>query len=49
MFYSKDRGKEHFGIGLGICKILCEKHGGRLLITNNKEKGACVIAKLKIL
>ena len=49
MFYSKDRGKEHFGIGLGICKIRCEKHGGRLLITNNKEKGACVIAKLKIL
>lgn len=49
MFYSKDRGKEHFGIGLGICKILCEKHGGRLFITNNKEKGACVIAKLKIL
>ena len=49
MFYSKDREKEHFGIGLGICKILCEKHGGRLLITNNKEKGACVIAKLKIL
>lgn len=49
MFYSKDRGKEHFGIGLGICKILCEKHGGWLLITNNKEKGACVIAKLKIL
>lgn len=49
MFYSKDSKKEHFGIGLGICKILCEKHGGRLLITNNKEKGACVIAKLKIL
>lgn len=49
MFYSKDRGKEHFGIGLGICKILCEKHGGRLLITNDKEKGACIIAKLKIL
>ena len=49
MFYSKDREKEHFGIGLGICKILCEKHGGRLFITNNKEKGACVIAKLKIL
>ena len=49
MFYSKDRGKEHFGIGLGICKIKRKKHGGRLLITNNKEKGACVIAKLKIL
>lgn len=49
MFYSRDRKKEHFGIGLGICKILCEKHGGMLSITNNKERGACVIAKLKIL
>lgn len=49
MFYSKDKEKEHFGIGLGICKILCEKHEGMLSITNNKEKGACVIAKLKIL
>lgn len=49
MFYSKDREKEHFGIGLGICKILCEKHDGLLYITNNKEeKGASVIAKLKI-
>lgn len=46
VFFSKD--KEHFGIGLSICKILCEKHGGLLYLANNKEKGACVIAKLKI-
>lgn len=48
MFYSKDKEKDHYGIGLGICKILCEKHGGLLTITNNKEKGACIIAKLKL-
>ena len=30
---------EHFGMGLYICKVLCEKHGGSLLIENHK-KGA---------
>ncbi len=49
MFYSRDRENEHFGIGLGICRILCEKHGGMLSVTNNREKGACVTAKLRIL
>lgn len=39
MFYSRDRENEHFGIGLGICRILCEKHGGMLSVTNNREKG----------
>lgn len=47
VFYNRD--KEHFGIGLSICRTLCEKHGGSLYITNNKEKGACVVAKLKVL
>lgn len=37
--------KEHFGMGLTICQILCEKHGGDLSITNSIEGGAivCVI------
>jgi len=48
VFYSKDKGKEHFGIGLSVCRMLCEKHGGLLYIRNNKEKGACVIAELNI-
>lgn len=48
VFYKNSKEKQHFGIGLSVCKILCEKHGGSLYITNNKEKGACVIAKLKI-
>lgn len=48
VYYSHDREEQHFGIGLSICKILCEKHGGSLYITNNKEKGACVNARLKI-
>lgn len=33
---------EHFGMGLNICKILCEKHGGYLELKN--DGGAAVLA-----
>lgn len=33
---------KHFGMGLNICKILCEKHGGNLELRN--ESGAAVLA-----
>lgn len=33
---------KHFGMGLNICKILCEKHGGNLELKN--EGGASVLA-----
>ena len=49
VFYSSDKEGQHFGIGLSIYRILCEKHGGLLSISNNKNKrGACVTAKLNI-
>lgn len=48
VFYSNDKEKQHFGIGLSVCKILCGKHGGLLYVGNQKEKGACVTVKLKI-
>ena len=48
VFYSSDKEEQHFGIGLSICRILCEKHGGLLDVSNNK-KGACVTAKLNII
>ena len=48
VFYSSDKDGQHFGIGLSICHILCEKHGGLLDVSNNK-KGACVTAKLNII
>ncbi len=48
VFYSMDKGREHFGIGLSVCRLLCEKHGGLLYIRNNKGKGACAIAELNI-
>ena len=47
VFYSSDKEGQHFGIGLSICRILCEKHGGMLDVANNK-KGARVTAKLNI-
>ncbi|MDK2952577.1 MAG: two-component system, OmpR family, lantibiotic biosynthesis sensor histidine kinase NisK/SpaK [Kosmotogales bacterium] len=34
----------HFGLGLYICKLLCEKHGGTLLIENNSNGGAMITA-----
>ena len=37
VFYSSDKEGQHFGIGLSICRILCEKHGGLLDVSNNKK------------
>lgn len=34
----------HFGIGLYICRIYCEKHGGRLLLGNQEKTGGKAIA-----
>lgn len=48
MFYGREKNMEHFGIGLGVCKLLCEKHGGFLEIKNNETGGACVTAILNI-
>ena len=47
-FYKGRREKEHFGIGLTICKILAEKHGGTISLDNAPEGGARVTVKLKI-
>ncbi|HCQ6375965.1 sensor histidine kinase [Clostridioides difficile] len=35
----------HFGMGLYISKILCEKHGGSISIENNSTNGAKITAK----
>ena len=37
-----EAGSEHFGMGLNICKVLCEKHGGYLKLKN--DGGASVTA-----
>lgn len=38
---------EHFGMGLYICHLLCQRHGGSISILNNKI-GATVSATLEI-
>lgn len=46
-YYSDQKGKDdgtHYGIGLFICKFLCEKHGGFLDLTNSIEGGAIICA-----
>lgn len=35
-----DSTQEHFGIGLHICRVLAEKHGGRLDLANGIDGGA---------
>lgn len=37
---SQDTTSEHLGLGLNICKILCERHGGTIKISNNHKGGS---------
>lgn len=39
---------KHFGMGMYISRIYCERHGGRLLIGNYKSEGALVEAVFKL-
>lgn len=39
-----DKGEFHFGLGLHICRTLCEKHGGMLCLENIAQHGAKVTA-----
>ncbi|AVQ39212.1 hypothetical protein C7M56_11165 [Clostridium botulinum] len=44
-YYSSRRGMDgHFGLGLSICKVLCEKHGGKLTLNNSTKGGAIICA-----
>ncbi len=47
-FTEEENHAEHFGLGLYICKMLCEHHGGYLKI-ENLTKGARVTAFFKTL
>lgn len=43
-FCEEKESGEHFGIGLSICRMLCEKHGGTLRLVNSVEGGAIAAA-----
>ncbi len=47
-FSEEENSKEHFGIGLSICRMLCESHGGSLSLQNSVEQGAIAAATLVI-
>lgn len=40
----RENNSEHFGIGLSICKMLCENHNGGITFRNSIEGGAIVAA-----
>lgn len=43
------RASENFGLGLYISRILCEKHAGRLVLSNRPASGAEILAIFKVL
>ena len=36
---------QHLGLGLNICKILCERHNGNIILSNGIEAGASVTVR----
>ena len=46
-FFSSVTNGGNFGIGLSICKILCEKLGGGICLDNTAEHGAIITIKIK--
>lgn len=43
-FFSEAPSSEHFGLGLNIATLMCEKHGGSLTLENRESGGARVVA-----
>lgn len=43
-FSEEKESSEHFGIGLSICKMLCENHNGNITFQNSVEGGAIAAA-----
>ena len=46
-FYSSPTNKGNFGIGLSICKILCERLDCVLSLDNTAEHGASITVQVK--
>lgn len=43
-FFSESKDAGNFGLGLNIARLLSEKHGGSLVLANEKGGGACATA-----
>ena len=46
--YSDDKTGEHMGLGLATSRVLSQKHGGSLELSNIASGGACVTIKLAV-
>ena len=46
--YSEDKTGEHMGLGLATSRVLSQKHGGSLELSNIAPGGACVTIKLAV-
>lgn len=49
LFYSEDVSGKHPGLGLAVSRVLCQKHGGTIVLSNTQPHGACVKASITIL
>lgn len=48
-YYSEEKEEgSHFGIGLSVCRMLCERHGGEITVINSVEGGAIVCASFAV-
>lgn len=48
LFYSENASGKHLGMGLATSRILCQKHGGALELSNITPHGACVKVTLRV-
>ena len=48
LFYSEDETGEHMGLGLATSRVLSQKHGGSLELSNIAPNGACVTIQLAV-
>ena len=47
-FFSESPSKDHFGLGLNIAALLCDKHDGSLTLGNRAEGGARTTARFAL-
>lgn len=48
LFYSEDTTGQHMGLGLATSRVLCQKHGGSMVLSNISPHGACIKVSIAI-